>query len=153
MDLHIGDVHVPDERVGHRSPSPASPPAPPTGAPLRRRDPTAGTWRNRITGHADVAPASLLPHPANWRRHPVRQQRALAGALGEVGWVAQVMVNRVTGHLVDGHLRLELALARGEPTSAHRNLVASVDEVWMRQYVAGLAQHRVCGVNIRTIVR
>jgi hypothetical protein len=73
-------------------------------------------WRNRITGHAEVAPASLLPNPANWRRHPVRQQRALAGALGEVGWVAQVMVNRTSGHLVDGHLRLELALARGEPT-------------------------------------
>jgi len=116
MDLHIGDVHVPDDRVGHRSPSPASPPAPPPGAPLRRGDSTAGLWRNRITGHAEVAPASLLPHPANWRRHPTRQQRALAGALGEVGWVAQVMVNRTSGHLVDGHLRLELALARGEPT-------------------------------------
>ena len=116
MDPHIGDVHVPDDRVGHPSPSPTSPPPPPPGAPLRRGGPTSGTWRNRITGHADVAPASLLPNPANWRRHPSRQQRALAGALGEVGWVAAVMVNQVTGHLVDGHLRLELALARGEPT-------------------------------------
>lgn len=116
MDPHIGDVHLPDERVGQRSRSPASPPAPPTGAALRRRDPTSGLWRNRITGHADVAPASLLPNPANWRRHSTRQQRALAGALSEVGWVAQVMVNRTSGHLVDGHLRLELALERGEPT-------------------------------------
>jgi DNA modification methylase len=116
MDPDTLDIHLLDDRVGQQSPSPVSPPVPPTGAPGRRRGPTAGQWRNRITGHAEVAPASLLPNPDNWRRHPPRQQRALAGALGEVGWVAQVLVNRTSGHLVDGHLRLELALARGEPT-------------------------------------
>jgi len=71
-------------------------------------------WRNRIVGHAEVAPSSLIPNPANWRSHPKDQQRALEGALGEVGWVAQVLVNRMTGHIVDGHLRVELALARNE---------------------------------------
>jgi hypothetical protein len=30
--------------------------------------------------------------------------------------VAHVLVNRTTGHIVDGHLRVELALARHEPT-------------------------------------
>jgi hypothetical protein len=69
-------------------------------------------WRNRIVGHADVAPEELEPNPRNWRSHPLDQQRALAGALGEVGWVAEVLVNRTTGHVVDGHLRIELALAR-----------------------------------------
>lgn len=73
-------------------------------------------WRNRIVGHADVAPGELVPNPRNWRSHPAEQQRALAGALGEVGWVAQVLVNRTTGHVVDGHLRVELAIAKGEPT-------------------------------------
>ena len=73
-------------------------------------------WRNRIAGHADVAPAELVPNPRNWRTHPDDQQRALAGALGEVGWVAEVLVNRTTGHVVDGHLRIELALARDEPS-------------------------------------
>jgi len=73
-------------------------------------------WQNRIVGHADVAPADLVPNPRNWRTHPGDQQRALAGALGEVGWVAEVLVNRTTGHVVDGHLRVELALARREPT-------------------------------------
>ena len=71
-------------------------------------------WRNRIVGHAEVAPTELVPNPANWRTHPPEQQRALAGALGEVGWVAQVLVNRTTGHIVDGHLRVDLALARDE---------------------------------------
>jgi len=76
--------------------------------------PTA--WRNRITGHADVPPAELVPNPANWRTHPAAQQHALASALSEVGWVAQVLVNTTTGHVVDGHLRIELALMRSEPS-------------------------------------
>jgi len=74
------------------------------------------TWRNRIVGTADVAPAELIPNPANWRSHPSEQQQAMSGALSRVGWVAQVLVNRTTGHAVDGHLRVELARTRGEPT-------------------------------------
>ena len=77
-------------------------------------EPPPAVWRNRIVGHAEVAPAELVPNPRNWRTHPADQQRTLTGALGEVGWVAEVLVNRTTGHVVDGHLRVELALARGE---------------------------------------
>jgi DNA modification methylase len=77
---------------------------------------TTAAWRNRIVGHADVAPAELMPNPRNWRGHPDDQQRAVGGSLATVGWVVEVLVNRTTGHLVDGHLRVELALARGEPT-------------------------------------
>lgn len=77
--------------------------------------PTA-LWRNRIVGSGEQDPAHLVPNPANWRTHPPAQQRALEGILGEVGWVAQVLVNATTGHIVDGHLRVELALARHEPT-------------------------------------
>jgi ParB-like chromosome segregation protein Spo0J len=40
----------------------------------------------------------------------------MSGALAEVGWVAEVLVNRTTGHIVDGHLRVELALAPQEST-------------------------------------
>jgi DNA modification methylase len=40
----------------------------------------------------------------------------MGAVLDEVGWVQQVIVNRTTGRLVDGHLRLSLALARGETT-------------------------------------
>lgn len=71
-------------------------------------------WRNRIVGHADVDPRALIPHDENWRRHPAIQQRALMGALNEVGLVAGVTVNQTTGRLLDGHLRVELALTRGE---------------------------------------
>jgi len=81
----------------------------------RTTAPSAG-WRNRILGHGDEPPGQLLANPANWRVHPKEQQQALAGALSEVGWVAQVLVNRTTGHVVDGHLRVELAISRGEPS-------------------------------------
>ena len=85
-------------------------------------------WRNRIVGHADVAPGELVPNPRNWRTHPQGQQRALAGALGEVGWVAEVLVNRTTGNVVDGHLRIELALSRHEPTVPVTYVELSDDE-------------------------
>jgi DNA modification methylase len=73
-------------------------------------------WRNRITGSGEEAPDQLLANPANWRIHPKAQQDALAGALDAVGWVQQVLVNRRTGFVVDGHARVALALSRGEPT-------------------------------------
>ena len=69
-----------------------------------------------IVGHADVDPRELTANPANWRRHPKAQAEALEGALGAVGWVATIMVNRRSGLVVDGHLRLERAIARHETT-------------------------------------
>jgi DNA modification methylase len=81
-----------------------------------QRPPESNAWRSRIIGHADVPPAELVPNPRNWRTHPSEQQHALTGALAEVGWVTEVIVNQTTGRLVDGHLRVELALTRGEQT-------------------------------------
>jgi hypothetical protein len=77
---------------------------------------TPVAWRNRIVGSGEEPPEQLLANPANWRLHPKEQQRALAGALPEVGWVVQVLVNRTTGHVVDGHLRVNLAISRGAAT-------------------------------------
>jgi DNA modification methylase len=73
-------------------------------------------WRNRIVGSGEASPAELVANPLNWRTHPPGQRAALRGALTEVGWVQQVMVNHRTGHVVDGHARLEEAVARDEPT-------------------------------------
>lgn len=70
--------------------------------------------RNRIVGSGDEAPDQLVANPLNWRIHPQAQQRALRGSLESVGWVQQVMVNKRTGNLVDGHARVEEALSRGE---------------------------------------
>lgn len=75
---------------------------------------TAPPWRNRIVGSEMVDPSQLLANPNNWRTHPGNQRDALRGSLSEVGWVQQVMVNVTTGHMVDGHARVEEAISRGE---------------------------------------
>ena len=73
-------------------------------------------WADRIVGRENVDPATLVPNPANFREHSERQERQLGAVLDQVGWVEDVIVNRTTGHVVDGHLRVSLALAKGEPT-------------------------------------
>jgi hypothetical protein len=72
------------------------------------------TWRNRIIESGTAAPETLVPNPENYRIHGEQQQKAMAGALAEVGWVQPVTVNRVTGRLVDGHMRVAMAIRRGE---------------------------------------
>ena len=74
------------------------------------------SWKNRIVDQAEIPPKELLAHPCNWRIHPASQRAALATVLAEIGWVQRVLVNRTTGRLVDGHLRVLLAQERGEPT-------------------------------------
>jgi DNA modification methylase len=77
---------------------------------------TTPNWRNRITRKAEESPEALTANPRNWRTHPKFQQDALAEILDLVGWVQDIIVNERTGNIVDGHLRVELAKARGEPT-------------------------------------
>ena len=81
---------------------------PPTVAP------GATQWRSRITGSGTEDARALVANPRNWRRHPKHQADALTGLLDQVGWVQQVIVNSRTGLLVDGHLRVELAVRHGE---------------------------------------
>lgn len=71
-------------------------------------------FRNRIVGQGTEAPDQLLANPFNFRRHPKEQLDALDGALTEIGWIQQVIVNRVTGHMIDGHARVEHAIRRRE---------------------------------------
>lgn len=71
-------------------------------------------WRNRIHGTGSEDPVQLLANPGNWRIHPAGQGEALQAILDAVGWVGTVMVNRTTGHVVDGHLRVQRAIAAGQ---------------------------------------
>jgi len=71
-------------------------------------------WRSRILGDGQENPDQLLANPANFRIHPKNQQDALSGVLDDIGWIQRVIVNQRTGHVIDGHLRVSLALSRGE---------------------------------------
>lgn len=72
-------------------------------------------WQNRIVESGIEDASQLLANPFNARIHPQFQQQALEGVLDSVGWVQRVIVNKATGHVVDGHLRVALAITRGEP--------------------------------------
>lgn len=73
------------------------------------------TWKDRIVGQEKVAPSDLLANPFNYRTHPKFQQEVMESVLNEVGWIQQVIVNQRTGHVVDGHMRIMLAMRHDEP--------------------------------------
>lgn len=72
-------------------------------------------WRNRIIGHGEEDAEQLLANPKNWRIHPREQQEALEAVLANVGWVQNVIVNKRTGFVVDGHARVAMAISKQEP--------------------------------------
>lgn len=80
-------------------------------------------WRNCIVKSGMADPKSLVPNPENWRLHPEEQGKTIDDALREVGWIQHVIVNETTGHVVDGHKRLALALEHGE---------AEIPVVWVK---------------------
>lgn len=123
--------------------------ADPSSRASRSRAVDPGAGRNRIVGSGEEAPDQLLANPADWRVHPKAQQQALAGLLGRVGrvgrvgWVKQVLVNRRTGHVVDGHLRVALAIKEHTPAvpvlyvdlepDEEALVLASLDPRWGRR--------------------
>lgn len=83
-------------------------------------------WGVRIVGHSRQKAGEFLANPANWRTHGLAQEAQLTSVLNDVGFVQSVIVNKRTDAawgrdrnvetLVDGHLRVKAALARGEDT-------------------------------------
>jgi len=73
-------------------------------------------WENRIVGTDDVAPDQLLAHPSNWRVHSKYQRDALRDVVHHVGYLRPVTVNKRTGMVVDGHLRVSLAIEENQAT-------------------------------------
>jgi DNA modification methylase len=84
------------------------------------------SYQNRIVGYGNEAPDQLIPNEKNARIHPTHQADALQGVLSEIGWIQDVIVNKRTSPawgqnqgietLVDGHLRVMVALRKGEPS-------------------------------------
>ena len=71
-------------------------------------------YANRIVGSGIMNPADIKANPQNWRKHPASQGKALDEVLGSVGWIQEVIINKTTGNLIDGHLRVETALKNKE---------------------------------------
>lgn len=58
---------------------------------------------------------TLMAHPANARIHPKNQRDALKGAIDDIGFIRSVTITK-DGTVVDGHLRVALALSEGQKT-------------------------------------
>lgn len=68
---------------------------------------------SKIVGLTDTDVSQLIANPKNWRVHPLEQQEALAATVQEIGYIAPITINEVTGNMVDGHLRAILAMRGG----------------------------------------
>jgi len=55
-------------------------------------------------------------HEDNWRVHNETQRRVLEAMLDKVGFVKSITVSKRTNTILDGHLRVSLAIANGEAT-------------------------------------
>lgn len=73
-------------------------------------------WQNRIVGHEEVDPLTLKAHPKNVRTHASAQRRLMESALDELGHVGKIVVSQRTRRVLNGHLRVELAIGRDEET-------------------------------------
>lgn len=72
--------------------------------------------KTRIVGHDRVPAEELLENPWNHRRHSRAQQRVVTASLDELGIVKSILVNKLTGRIIDGHDRLRDAKKRGPGT-------------------------------------
>lgn len=57
-----------------------------------------------------MPPRELKANPQNWRKHPPAQRASIRQSLDEFGWLKPVTLNDTTGHLIDGHARIEEAI-------------------------------------------
>ena len=78
-------------------------------------DPSKG-WKISIVGEGIERADQLQAHSQNWRVHPQNQQTATKAALEKLGWIDSVIVNQRTGNLLNGHMRVQLALREGDDT-------------------------------------
>jgi len=72
-------------------------------------------WKNRICGYSEEDPQALLSHPCNFRVHGEAQTAAMEGSLSTVGIVQNVVVSKRTNRILDGHLRVGLAVRDKQP--------------------------------------
>lgn len=84
-------------------------------------------WKRSIVKYGETSVDQLLGNPENLRIHSIYQQAAVEGSLNEIGWIDEITINlrthpgfqnhqRNVETMVDGHLRVILAMRLGEST-------------------------------------
>lgn len=67
---------------------------------------------DRVVGHGLVKLKDLISNPDNFRVHKEIQKEIVLESLENIGMVRRVLVNRRTNLIVDGHLRVTLAIQK-----------------------------------------
>ena len=81
-----------------------------------------------------IEAGTLTANPANWRRHPQSQVKALKSVLRDVGFAGALLFNEATGRLIDGHARKDAV----EPSTPVPVLVGSWTEEQEQKILATL---------------
>lgn len=78
----------------------------------KKKLPPVDEFAIRIVGYDVRAASSFTAHELNPRVHGEKQLNIIQDSLNELGWVMPVLENIRTGKLLDGHARLDKALAK-----------------------------------------
>jgi hypothetical protein len=76
----------------------------------------AAAFKNRIVSFELVDPRTIKRNPLNWRTHPDQQRAAMRDALEQLGYIDTCLVSHRTRMLIDGEMRLDIAIENNEPT-------------------------------------
>jgi hypothetical protein len=87
----------------------------------------ANIWKNRIVGYGQIDVEDALAHENNWRIHAMSQQEEMRGILETIGVIQNIIINKRTSDawpvgdrgvetMIDGHMRIALAMRHGQQT-------------------------------------
>jgi hypothetical protein len=104
-------------------------------------------WKSRIVGHEKVRADQLMANPFNHRQHPMKQRKVVAASIKEIGFVKSVLVNKLTGRIVDGHERVMQALDAGDETLVDVEYVELSEEDELKALLLLDASSELADVN------
>jgi hypothetical protein len=112
---------------------------------MAKKKSASDIWKNRIVGHGEKPAKDFLANPYNFKIHTAMQESALQGSLDTLGWIDDVIENVRTGHIIDGHDRVVLAMRKGEATPVpYKQVDLSAEEEYqallMLDPIAAMAQ-------------
>lgn len=86
------------------------------------------SWSDRLGETVWIDPEQLLANPRNYRIHPQEQQDAVSASLDEIGWIKPIIAVDGSDLVLDGHLRVALALRASEPLVPVQYVTLTPDE-------------------------
>lgn len=72
--------------------------------------------KSKIVGYSEENPKSLIANDLNFRVHPNDQAKIVGASMQELGWFDMVMVSKRTKRILNGHLRVQIAIERNALT-------------------------------------